>query len=121
MGRAALPWGGLHITFVRQSRDKRQVSVKIRTLSALALTALLQAMPLPVSAQEPAGAYLAARQARVAGDFAAAAQYYTQALAQDPSNPAMLENATIAYMGLGQLDRAVAVARKIEADGLRSQ
>jgi len=95
--------------------------VKIRTLSALALTAFLQAVPLPVSAQEPAGAYLAARQARVVGDFAAAAQYYAQALARDPSNPAMLENATIAYLALGQLDRAVAVARKIEADGLRSQ
>ncbi|SEK66387.1 Tetratricopeptide repeat-containing protein [Roseovarius azorensis] len=92
-----------------------------RILSALALATLLQGVPLTVMAQEPSGAYLAARQARYAGDFAAAAQYYAQALAEDPSNPAILEDATIAYLALGQLDRAVSVARKIEADGLESQ
>ncbi|WP_254892346.1 tetratricopeptide repeat protein [Roseovarius sp. A-2] len=95
--------------------------MSIRTLSALAFGVFLQVAPLPVTAQEPSGAYLAARQAQAAGDFAAAAQYYAQALAQDSSNPAMLENATIAYLALGQLDRADAVAGKIEADGLRSQ
>lgn len=89
-----------------------------RTLSALAIAALFQGAPL---AAEPAGAYLAAQQARHAGDFAAAAQYFSLALAKDPSNPAMLESAAIAYLALGQLDRSVAVARKIESDGLASQ
>ena len=92
-----------------------------RTISALALAVLLQGLPLTVTAQEPSGSYLAARQARYTGDFTAAAQYYAQALAKDPSNPVMLEDATIAYLALGQLDRAVAVARKMEADGLDSQ
>lgn len=95
--------------------------MNIRTLPALALATLLQVVPLSVMAQDPSGAYLAARQARITGDFAAAAQYYAQALAKDPSNPAMLEDATIAYLALGQLDRAVAIARKIEADELQSQ
>lgn len=95
--------------------------MNIKTLSALALTVLLQGLPLNVMAQEPSGAYLAARQARNAGDFAAAAQYLAQALTKEPSNPAMLEDATIAYLALGQLDRAVAIAHKIEADGLDSQ
>ena len=90
-----------------------------RSLTAALAVLLMQAPPL--LAQEPAGAYLAAQHARAQGDFAAAAQYYAQALTRDPDNPAMLENATIAYLALGRLDQAVAVARKLEADGLRSQ
>ena len=95
--------------------------MKIKSLSVLAIVAALQVTTPPVLAAEPSGAYLAARQARYQGDFAAAAQYYAQVLAKDPSNPAILENATVAYLALGQLDRAVAIARKIEGDGLRSQ
>lgn len=91
----------------------------IRSLTALLAALVLQTLPL--AAQVPAGAYLAAQQARAQGDFAAAAQYYAQALMHDPGNPAMLENATFAYLALGQADRAVAIARKIEADGLKSQ
>lgn len=76
---------------------------------------------MPAAAQEPSGAYLAARQARAVGDFSAAAKYYAQALTLDPSNPSLLENATVAYLALGQIDRAIAVARKMAADDLRSQ
>ncbi|EAQ24570.1 tetratricopeptide repeat protein [Roseovarius sp. 217] len=104
-----------------KSDHKRQDSVTYRTLPALALTALLQVMPLPAVAEEAPGSYLAAQQARATGDFAAAAQYYAQALTRDPSNPALMENATVAYLALGRLDPAAAIARKIESDGLRSQ
>ncbi|MGM0661339.1 MAG: tetratricopeptide repeat protein [Pseudomonadota bacterium] len=90
-------------------------------MSALALVALLQAVPLPAIAQDPSGAYLAARQARTMGDFSAAAQYYSQALTLDPSNPSLLENATVAYLALGQIDRATSVARRMAEDDLRSQ
>ena len=92
-----------------------------RSISAVVLSALLQAVALPAVAQDPSGAYLAARQARTTGDFSAAAKYYSQALTLDSSNPSLLENATVAYLALGQIDRAIAVARKIEADDLRSQ
>jgi len=78
-------------------------------------------MGAEVAAQAPSGAYLAARHARAQGDFAAAAQYYAQVLTRDPGNNAVLENAAFAYMALGQVDRAVAVARKMESDGARSQ
>ena len=84
-------------------------------LAALALA--IVTMGAQVAAQTPSGAYLAAQHARAQGDFAAAAQYYAQALARDPGNAAMLENAAFAYMALGQVDRAVAVARKMEAEG----
>ena len=93
--------------------------MKFRRLQAALAVLLMQTVA--VLAQEPSGAYLAAQSARAHGDFAAAAQYYARALTRDPNNPAMLDNATIAYLALGRLDQAVAVARKLEADGLRSQ
>jgi tetratricopeptide (TPR) repeat protein len=99
--------------------EKATQSVTFRSLQAALAVLLMQT--LPMLAQEPSGAYLAAQNARAQGDFAAAAQYYAQALTRDPNNPAMLENATIAYIALGRLDQAVAVARKLEGDGLRSQ
>nr|WP_253196272.1 tetratricopeptide repeat protein [Roseovarius sp. PS-C2] len=78
-------------------------------------------MPLPAVADEAVGSYLAARQARYDYDFAAAARYFTQALTEDPSNPAILENAVVAHMALGQFDRALPIAHKMEADDLKSQ
>lgn len=95
--------------------------MKSGLLSIIAATCLSSVVVPPAQAEGDVGAYLAARQARYDNDFDAAAQYYTQALAKDPSNPQILESAVIAYLSLGQLDKAVPVARKIEADGLRSQ
>ncbi|MGQ3488223.1 tetratricopeptide repeat protein [Roseovarius pacificus] len=92
-----------------------------KPLSALFLAALVQVLPLPAVADEAVGSYLAARQARYDYDFAAAARYFTQALTEDPSNPAILENAVVAHMALGQFDRAIPVAHKMEADDLKSQ
>lgn len=93
-----------------------------KTLTLLAAGILLVEAAVPAFADDgDVGAYLAARQARIDNDFAAAAQYYTQALTQDPSNPHILESAVVAHMSLGQLDKALPIARKIEADGLKSQ
>jgi tetratricopeptide (TPR) repeat protein len=89
--------------------------------SFLAALALVLTMGAQAAAQVPSGAYLAAQHARTQGDFAAAARYYAQALAHDPGNPGMLENAVFAYMALGQADRAVALARKMEAGGFPSR
>lgn len=82
---------------------------------------MLQGVSLPVFADEAAGAYLAARQARQDYDYATAATYFTRALAKDPSNPALMENAVAANLALGEIERALPAARKIEADGLTSQ
>ena len=82
---------------------------------------LLQGMALPALADEDAGAYLAARQARFDHDFAAASQYFTQALTQDLNNPAIMENAAFAFLALGDIDRAVPVSRLIDESGLKSQ
>ena len=68
-----------------------------------------------------AGAYLAARQAGAVSDFSAAAGYYSRALTRDPGNPQLLEATTLTQLSLGNLVQAIPVARKMEADGVRSQ
>ncbi len=93
----------------------------MKILTAGALATLLQGIALPALADINVGAYLAARQARYDNDFDAAAQYYTRALTRDAANPAILESAAIAFMALGEIERAVPVARQIETQDLQSQ
>ena len=93
----------------------------IRILRQISLVALFAVSGLPVVAEPSSGAYLAARSAAVTGDYDAAARYYTQALARDPSNPDILENASFALLALGDVDRAAVVASKLLADGHGSQ
>jgi tetratricopeptide (TPR) repeat protein len=95
--------------------------VTFRTLSAIAVATFLQATVPPAVADAASGAYLAARQARYDHDFSAAAEYFTRALTEDQSNPSIMENALVAHVALGDFDRALPIARKIEADDLRSQ
>jgi len=87
----------------------------------LITAALLPVTAPPVMADEAIGAYLSARQARYENDFSAAAEYFTKALTEDPSNPFILENAVFAHMALGQFDQALPIARKMEGDDLKSQ
>jgi len=95
--------------------------VTSKTLCALITAALLPVTAPPVMADEAIGAYLSARQARYENDFSAAAEYFTKALTEDPSNPFILENAVFAHMALGQFDQALPIARKMEGDDLQSQ
>ncbi|GGE54095.1 tetratricopeptide repeat protein [Actibacterium pelagium] len=88
---------------------------------ALALCATI-GVASPVFAQNSlSGSYLAARHAGFYSDFEAASQYFTRALALDPSNVLLLENAMLAYLGLGRVERAVPIARRIVDLGADSQ
>lgn len=93
----------------------------IRHLRILAVSALALSVAVPVQAEGLAGAYLAARQASFYSDYEEAAHYYTRALTRDPGNPALLENAVTAFVGLGDFDSALPIARKMQADGIDSQ
>ncbi|WP_366937886.1 tetratricopeptide repeat protein [Sediminimonas sp.] len=93
--------------------------LKMAGLAVAATLAMTGAEPLYAGADT--GAYLAARQAAAARDFPSAAEYFTRALVSDPSNPEILEQALLSQLALGNMDRAVPIARKIEADGLTSQ
>lgn len=61
----------------------------------------------------PAGPYMAGRHAVMQNDFAAAARHLERALAQDPGNAALLENALVASIGLGDIARAAPLARRL--------
>lgn len=90
-------------------------------LAALALAGLGLTAPTVAQSQGIAGPYLAARHASIFSDFRAAAEYYGQAIARDPSNPALLESAAMSYMALGEVDKASAVARRLASLGVTSQ
>jgi tetratricopeptide (TPR) repeat protein len=95
----------------------------IRLLMSTALAATLSfAIGAPQAmAQSVSGAYLAGRQAASQRDFGRASQYFVKALARDRNNPELMEGATLSFLSLGQIERAVPIAKAIEQAGLRSQ
>jgi tetratricopeptide (TPR) repeat protein len=101
----------------------RQGRTVINRISRAAIAAVVLSLtaPLPVAADTSAGAYLAGRQALYSSDFEAAAGYYSRAMVRDRDNPALKENLVVAQVAAGRLDKALAVAQLMEAEGLRSQ
>lgn len=95
--------------------------MKIKFLTVAALAAAIQIPTPPVAADEAVGAYLAARQARFDYDYAAAAEHFTRALAKDPTNPVLMENAVASFVGVGRIEKALPIAKLIEEAGLVSQ
>ncbi|MCZ4353137.1 tetratricopeptide repeat protein [Roseovarius aestuarii] len=93
----------------------------LRILTILALAAPLHFAAPVASADEAAGAYLAARQARYNSDYEAAAEYYARALTKDPTNPAILEYSVAAMLSLGRFEGALPLAKRMEEDEYRSQ
>ncbi len=82
---------------------------------------LIIGLATSVSADGGAGAYLAARQASIGGDFENAAEYFARSIMYDPSRPELLERAAFAFMASGEFDRALGYAEKLERDGHKSQ
>ncbi|WP_295049140.1 tetratricopeptide repeat protein [uncultured Paracoccus sp.] len=64
-----------------------------------------------------AGPFLAARMATVESDFQAAARFFVQAVAHDPGDRFLQDNALVALVSAGEIDRAVDLADRIGADG----
>lgn len=94
--------------------------MKIRSfLTATALCTSLFATT--VYANPSAGPYLAARQASKTYDFQQSAGFFTQGLLTDPTNPYLLESAMLSFVGLGQFDRAEAIANTMIDNGITSQ
>lgn len=93
----------------------------LKQLRTATLTAILSVTSLGAWAEEDAGAYLAARQAQIQNDFAAAAQYYSQALTRDRANPVIMESAVASFISLGQIDKAITISRSMDELGFNSQ
>lgn len=92
-----------------------------KLMRAASVVALSLALAAPVSAQSLAGSYLAGRTAAMNNDFAAAAEYYGSAMARDPGNIELMDDAVLAYLALGRIDRALPLGKTILAEGQRSQ
>ncbi|MCP3971001.1 MAG: tetratricopeptide repeat protein [Rhodobacteraceae bacterium] len=90
-------------------------------LKPLAAILLSFGLATPALPQGVAGSYLAARHAVLFSDYRAAADYYSRAIMQDPGNPELMEGAVMANLGLGRIDRAVALARRLAGLGATSQ
>ncbi|MDF1727864.1 MAG: tetratricopeptide repeat protein [Sulfitobacter sp.] len=90
-----------------------------KILLALSLTGSL--LGSAAVAQSIAGPYLAGRQAAVNSDFAEAANYYAEALTRDPDNSELLESTVLSYLSLGDVDRALPLARRLDEQSQNSQ
>ncbi len=90
-------------------------------LTGVAALLLSGAFVPQATAQSVAGAYLAGRSAAVNSDYREAARYYAQALARDSDNVELMESTLLAYLSLGQLDKAAPLARVLEQRNQTSQ
>jgi tetratricopeptide (TPR) repeat protein len=94
-----------------------------RIFAALRLTVCAATLvtAIPAVADPNAGAYLAARQATISGDFSAAAIYFRDALLADANNTVLMEQSLTAYLGVGQVVSAAGIARPFVDAGGESQ
>ncbi len=96
----------------------------LRPLSLLIALSLVAGMAptAPAEARDGiAGPYLAGRQASRFSDYEAASQYFRRALISDPANPSLLENALVAEIGRGAIDKALLLTERLEQVGQKSQ
>ncbi|AZB64828.1 tetratricopeptide repeat protein [Cereibacter sphaeroides] len=94
-------------------------NILMRPVLALVLAALLPAAA--GAQQEDAGAYLAARVAAAGSDYRSAADWFTRALAADPSNTSLIEGALISDFSLGEIEKAVPLATRLTESGNGAQ
>lgn len=88
----------------------------IAKLAAGSLAALIAASALSsASASSLSGAYLAAMQADFSDDYRVSAEYYDRTLAADPDNFALMQNALVARVAIGDMAAAGPLAEKLAA------
>ncbi|AGI73729.1 tetratricopeptide repeat-containing protein [Octadecabacter arcticus 238] len=97
------------------------MNFRITTALRLTVCAATLALAMPAAADQNAGAYLAARQAAISGDYDAAALYFRDALLADANNTALMEQTLAAYLGVGQVESAAGIARPFISAGGESQ
>lgn len=101
--------------------------VALVVLGGVALPAAAAApAAAPASAAAPAGesgwtatgSYLAGRQAQQSDDWLAAARFMGAALAFEPGNVDLMRRAALLFLGAGEAEKAVALARRLAGDEL---
>ncbi|MBP7001563.1 tetratricopeptide repeat protein [Amaricoccus sp.] len=87
---------------------------RARILAAVAtVTALLAAPPQAFAAAGLSGSYLAATQADMSNDYVSAADYYGRALALDPGNLGLMQNAAVARVAENDVAGATPLAKEL--------
>jgi tetratricopeptide (TPR) repeat protein len=89
--------------------------------TAVAMTFSVSVGAPQAFAQSVSGAYLAGRQATSQNDFSNASTYFVKALARDRTNPELMEGAVSSLLALGEIQKAVPIAKAVEQLELRSQ
>ncbi|QTN36658.1 tetratricopeptide repeat protein [Cognatishimia activa] len=96
--------------------------VRFTLLKSFVIATSLLVTSVPASAQGLAGNYLAGRAAASSYDYEAASLYYTRLLVANPSDPFLLESLVLANLSLGNMDKAIPIARRLDAiDDVSSQ
>jgi len=89
-----------------------------KLLKTLSLAATLALSTVPMARGEGfAGAFLAAKSANIANDYAQAAYYYTQAMIAEPNNGYIMQGAMFAFVASGDVPAGAAIARKMASAG----
>ena len=93
-----------------------------KLLKTLSLAAALAFMAIPCAKAEGfSGAFLAAKSANLANDYAEAAYYYTQAMAAEPDNAYLMQGAIFTLVASGDVMAGNAIARKMAAAGINDE
>jgi tetratricopeptide (TPR) repeat protein len=114
-------WGGAkpnaHMPTAESSVFRKWARGSLFLLAILATPAAYSEVAATVTDHPDAGTllgnYLAGRVARGDHDTAAAADFYSRALAQDPSNEVILEQAFLLEAAAASWDRAIALAHEL--------
>ncbi|MCV2874089.1 tetratricopeptide repeat protein [Defluviimonas sp. WL0050] len=94
----------------------------LRPLSLILALGLSLGTTAPVVARDGlAGPYLAGRLASRESDYRTAADFFIRALVSDPTNPALLENAVVAQIGRGTVEKALPSVEAMSKLGAKSQ
>ncbi len=91
----------------------------LKSLS-LATALALSAAPV-VKAEGFAGAFLAAKSANIANDYAEAAYYFSRAMVSEPENGFIMQGALFAFVATGDVSSAEAIARKMAQAGFTDE
>lgn len=87
--------------------------MRIKSLFHFIIAASLTAAPSITFGEGLAGAYLSANHANATNDYAAASEYYSKALLEDPDDAYILQNALLAYVVIGEIESAVKLSKEI--------
>jgi len=93
-----------------------------KLLKTISLTAAMALSMVPLARAEGfAGAFLAAKSANIANDYADAAYYYSQAMIAEPDNGYIMQGGLFAFVAAGDVAAAEAIARKMAAADFKDE